>query len=446
MNDQKETLIRKSKWNEKRVVLLYWFAFIFLGTVAAAGLGVSILDPKNAINQVDHSSLNLPSEFAPEDCTGSMCHNNTVQSWNNTGHPKAGTLLPNDSWLVGDDHIYNQTEFSCMIECHTTRYNETDETYWTFGVSCAACHEEPGDIDHTTDNCGYCHTHEDSTEDHELSAHNDSMQDLLAGGYVADRCLHCMSGKGTYSADLSSTDPSISCATCHDPHDATNNHQLRESDVAELCGACHGSTVEVFASSGNKHGNLDCSSCHGYQEYSPYYAPTSTRVRVNHTWAINYEMACGQCHDDVASRESTLESIQGNFETLNASFFTQLINVTRKVNEANTTAGVDRYEVEDAYALIEEAEELHSLIEHDASNGFHNPTLADDKLKLALVKLDEAYTKAVDAMGGPSDTTGTTTSTSGTSGNGTPGFEFISVMAAISFIVTLTVLFQKKRR
>ncbi|MFX1286316.1 MAG: ammonia-forming cytochrome c nitrite reductase subunit c552 [Promethearchaeota archaeon] len=463
MNDQEEILIQKTRWNSRRFLLLYWFAFVFVGTAAAAGLGTSVLNPKIKINKVDHSSLNLPSEWGPEDCTGSMCHNDTVASWNETGHSRAGTLLPNGSWLVGDDHIYNDSFFrSCyggdeaLIQCHTTRYNETDGTYWTGtnGVSCAACHEEPGMIDYAADNCQICHEYSNNniTGDYQMSAHSKSYEDLLAGGYAPSSCLHCMTGQGVYMDVTGQEDilTSINCGTCHDPHDATNEAQLRETEVNELCGTCHSSTVEVFEDSRNKHLNYvdeACASCHGYQLDPKPWNPNNARI--NHSWTINFEDACGQCHTgQVDTRKDMLNYIQGNFESLNATYYTQLANVTAKVDEANGTAGVDLCTIEDAYALIEEAEELIYPVEHDGSYGFHNPTMMEDNFALALAKLDEAYVKAETAIGGEqTSSTSTTGSTSSiTTSGGTPGFELSTILAVISLVSTATILLHRKRR
>lgn len=456
MNNQEENLINQRKWNSRRFLLFYWFAIVFVGTAAAAGLGTSVLSPKLATNKVDHSSLNLPSPFSPTDCMGSMCHNDTVASWNETGHSEASILLPNGSIQVGHS-LYNDSyykERSCtggaLAGCHSTGWDNTTKTFDDYGVTCAACHEEPGVIDYANEGCQKCHVHEGSTQDYQMSAHNNSYEDLLKGGYAPSYCMHCMTGQGLYS-DVTGKESyltSINCATCHDPHDATNDAQMREAEVTDLCGTCHGSTAEVFEDSGNKHltyADEGCATCHGYQEYVSRGSPST---RLNHTWAINFDQACGQCHTTDAALEgklAMLDTIHGDFETLNATFYTQLANVTDKVDDANETAGVDLFTMEDAYALIEEAEELVDLIEGDASRGFHNPTLMENNLKLALSKLNEAYAKAETAMGGETGTTGTS-ATSATSAGGAPGFQIITILAAISILSTTAVLFRRKGR
>ena len=66
MENQQEIAIRQSKWSGRRFVLLYWFAIVFLGTAAAAGLGSTILGPKYKFEQYDHSGISEP--WHPDDC------------------------------------------------------------------------------------------------------------------------------------------------------------------------------------------------------------------------------------------------------------------------------------------------------------------------------------------------------------------------------------------
>ena len=60
MTEQEEILVRQSKWSGRRVVLLYWFAFIFLGTCVAAGLGATILNPKYKFEQENYHDIAEP--------------------------------------------------------------------------------------------------------------------------------------------------------------------------------------------------------------------------------------------------------------------------------------------------------------------------------------------------------------------------------------------------
>jgi predicted CXXCH cytochrome family protein len=245
-----------------------------------------------------------------------------------------------------------------------------------------------------------------------------------------------MSGQGKYS-NVTGVDPndpsltSINCATCHDPHDPENDHQLREADTTELCGSCHGTssrhtTYEMLTdvTTPSKHGGLECTDCHGY------YLDEGEEA-VNHTWTLSLPDACGQCHGaGNATRITLMEDIQADTTELLTMFESKLENVSAKVDEANETSGADMTKVANAYALIDEAEALVMFVESDESTGFHNPDLADAKLKLALAKLEEAYTEAAAAVEGKS----------------TPGFEWFGLILAISLIGITSALFRKRRQ
>jgi formate-dependent nitrite reductase cytochrome c552 subunit len=129
-----------------------------------------------------------------------------------------------------------------------------------------------------------------------------------------------------------------------------------------------------------------------------------------------------------------MEEIQGDISTLLAEYDTQLENVTTKADAANETSGVSETKMNDTYALIDEAKAFVMFVEGDRSLGFHNPDLAEEKVKLALLKLDEAYAKAEDAI----DTAG------GGGAGDVPGFEAFTILAAIS-ILAVGVLFYRKR-
>ncbi|MFX0052599.1 MAG: ammonia-forming cytochrome c nitrite reductase subunit c552 [Candidatus Hermodarchaeota archaeon] len=438
--NQEEKLVSQSKWSGKRVVLLYWFSIAFLGTAAAAGLGAGVLNPKYSFDavQMDHSSITDP--WGPQDCTGAYCHNDSVDTWNETGHAHAAVPFTNTTGdfveIAGSRNVTRAQFDSSCGHCMATGWDNSTGTviYWDFGVTCAACHE-PGVINYTAASCGNCHTgsHHPQYPDYQKSAHSQSMDDLLASDHAGDHCLHCMSGQGLYAEEELSLDDtfltSINCATCHDPHDATNSTQLREADVTDLCGECH---------SGGRHGSLDmltdtettsahryidCTSCHGYQ------LDSYGEAGVNHTWAVTTD-GCSTCHSNPTERWTLMEDIQGDITALMDEYETLYENVTKKVDEANETAGVDEALINDSFDLIAEAEALFIAVDGDGSEGFHNPDLAEAKLKLALTKLDEAYAKAEEAVAGGGDV---------------PGFEVFTVLAAIS-VLAVGVLLYKKRR
>ncbi len=433
MNDQEEILLRQRRWNSKRFFLFYWVAIMFLGTGFAIGLGATVLNPKYSYNATA-AHPTYPGTWHPEDCA--TCHPSQVEKWNETAHSHSAHQVNSTHVEVAGSRNVTQAQFdSSCGHCMATGWDNSTGTvtYWDYGVTCAACHETPGVTNHTAENCGNCHTgsHHPQYPDYNKSAHKNSYDDLLGSGHAGDSCLHCMSGQGTYMEGLTLDDTfltGVSCATCHDPHDATNELQLREADITELCGDCHGSssrhtTYEMFTDTDNKHNSLDCTDCHGYQL-------NGEESQVNHTWVVTTD-SCAQCHTDNATRWAQMESIQGDIEDLLTEFDTQLENVTAKVDESNTTYGISNTAVNESYILIDEAKSLVMFVESDMSLGFHNPTLAEEKVKLALLKLDEAYAKAEAAGEAESMVS--------------PGFGLVSLLAAISLLSVAVLLRRKKR-
>ena len=506
MNDQEELLVRQSKWNGKRVVLLYWFSLMFIGTAAAAGLGTSILDPKYTFTQYDHSGIEEP--WHADDC--SPCHDDIIAGWQLTKHSfiieeftnATGTYVRHTT--SGD--IYNKTEWledgGC---CHKTRWtNDTSvdpsgEVYvWDLGISCAACHIEPGAPYNKTaymmdpgtmsgfppsfeSTCaGSCHVPGSRGSTWKASGHSGSLDDLLASDYAVDSCLHCMAGQGMYS-DTTGTqldDPMLTpvdCVTCHDPHNVQGDqgvrydHDLRRASTTELCGVCHVGSYQMITSDTLTHYNtttntLDCTDCHGY-EWVPGHNETdrfgvttwvdATFTDLQHNWVTPDDANdCARCHgDENATYWDIMVSYQMNLTELLHGCQDYLPFVKAKAVEAKATSGVSQAKIANVDSLIAEAETLILFVEADASL-FHNPDLAEEKLMLAMSKLEAAYTAAVDAIDTAGEETSEETSaeetsetseTEGPTGT-TPGFELLGVLLAFSILGVGTVLFHRKRR
>jgi hypothetical protein len=468
-----------------------------MGTAVAIGIGTSILEPTFKFEAFDHSAI--ADSWHPQDC--STCHSDLVNSWNETWHSAIiGTkLVVNSTHVIRYSNnpflpptVWTIDEFAadggcCMVTRweNTTQPGDTNASgsFWDYGITCAACHEEPGIINEDPVICAGCHIPGGNqyvawTQ----SAHADSLDDLLASGQATSSCLHCMVGQGTY-LDLTHVDPTdtrltnIVCSTCHDPHDASinwneesdsmgpNGHQLRTVTTNELCGSCH-SQYEVLTNSSviSQHQTLSCTDCHGYR-WHPEYNITDLFgnlvvvpagfASINHTWEFSpFPEACGLCHgNENTTVWVTMQEYTGEVKDLIVLYETKLANVSAKVDEAFTTVGVDQTVLDEAYTLLDEAKNLVS----DYDTAFHNPTLAQQKVQLALEKLDQAYNIAVVAIYEvlPSDTTSesitettvtarTTTSTSTTTLPLITAWLNLTVVFPVLSMLTLRI--RKKRR
>lgn len=194
------------------------------------------------------------------------CHIGQQAEWSHTKHANAWNALQE-----------GPADPSCEA-CHTVgaRGNVvTDENVaWAatgdaryHDVQCESCHG-PG-LEHITNpdasqplpsikvgvgltnGCGECHTgnHQPFVEEWSQSGHGD----MNPFPQTRAACVQCHEARGVFSAwgirseylERHGTDPlPITCPVCHDPHDATNPHQLRypidepNTDI-NLCMKCH---------------------------------------------------------------------------------------------------------------------------------------------------------------------------------------------------------------
>ena len=250
-------------------------------------------------------------DFAKGQCAA--CHSDKEQSWANTGH---ATKLEREISGLGSSH-YNET----CIECHTVGYFEgasnggfwdiQNQLGWVFpdtlapanwtdlvtnypdlaavaNIQCESCHGpgslHKGDktkIEVTLDegDCGQCHDEEPYHVKNAQWANSKHATGTTFARGTSSSCAPCHSGWGFIAAvdpgsnlDKTTGDQPITCAVCHDPHDATNEHQVRTVAPVEL-----GNGV-VISKGGN---GLLCMNCHKSrrdaqvyaQEYHSHYGP-----------------------------------------------------------------------------------------------------------------------------------------------------------------------------
>ncbi|MHA2494694.1 MAG: ammonia-forming cytochrome c nitrite reductase subunit c552 [Candidatus Hodarchaeales archaeon] len=470
-----ETLQEQSRWSAKRVVLIYWFALMFLGSGAAIGLGFTALNPTYLANEgYDHSQITDPH---PENCT--ECHADTVSDWNDTGHAYPHTY----GWYIAENttastpyYYVNWTNLGRTVNwttadghgwadycahCWTTGWenqtnpdpNDPPWDYW--GITCTACHDPAGAVDGTKEVCEKCHTPSAHSTDHHLSAHNNSI-DILARPYAGDSCAHCVTGQSTYAhwEDLTKANianlNSISCPTCHDPHSAEYELQLRDNDTTELCGQCHNSEgrwpsthhaeYQFWTDSGNIHNNYadGCTTCHGYQLVIGRYGPA---VHVNHTWEIHLPDACNQtgCHvNNAATKIASFEANEVAIETL----FDEWHTLNDTVVGLIEAGGVDEWRIDGAEALLEESLMLLEFVEADPGHSFHNPTLATTTLNAAIDKLEAAQSMLEEEC---YESMAPYTTCPEDEEEDSPGFTFMGVLLAIG-LLGAAALFLRRRK
>ena len=259
------------------------------------------------------------------------CHVGKLAEWKGTAHSHA--------WA--DLQASGHAKASCE-PCHTTNANgnfvadsnvgwlATHNTRYQ-DVQCESCHG-PGMTHVTnpdasqplasmlvgvglTNGCGECHQ---GINNPFLDEWSQSAHGLVphAGGKAGNTqpCVTCHTGNGALVAwglnlnylekdSLAATNGHmpITCAVCHDPHDATNDKQLRfPIDVASvsnnLCMKCHHYRAVPDPTSGggpmSPQGPLLLGSA-GWR--SPDFGPTDTTIRGTHGSSGNPDL-CVTCH------------------------------------------------------------------------------------------------------------------------------------------------------
>ena len=201
--------------------------------------------------------------------TCATCHSDKYDKWEETGH--------SDMLVRGLDGTLSSHYNEGCISCHTVGYdpNADNDGFDDFdfvypdtlfvgqydnmmaaypdamkraNIQCESCHG-PGAAhmdgfgatddammvtDISTENCAYCHDdgHYHVFPDQWNYSKHASGSHLYNSAYAGGSCAKCHNGQGFINfvdenPQFVSEKFKITCATCHDPHDATNAHQLR---------------------------------------------------------------------------------------------------------------------------------------------------------------------------------------------------------------------------
>ncbi|HKB54047.1 MAG TPA: cytochrome c3 family protein [Ramlibacter sp.] len=318
-----------------------------LGTAVAVAAAAVLLSGCEQLVYKDKAMFNPPPDsvsgflgyatVSTQQTACGTCHSGKQTEWAGTKHSHA--------WA--DLQASGHASASCE-PCHTTNEHGNsitvaagfdavpDSAY--HDVQCEACHG-PG-ADHIkaaesvkplasiatdtglTNGCGECHSgsHDPFVEEWSASPHG--YANAFPDESNRDPCQNCHEGRramatalagldprpsglnvtlGTY---LEANDPSamqpITCAVCHDPHDATNAGQLRApvgtTDTTELCYRCHHRETEPEQGASPRRGPHGAQGAIVLDEevgWEPPNWPYTSRILPTHS---TNERGCAACH------------------------------------------------------------------------------------------------------------------------------------------------------
>jgi hypothetical protein len=200
------------------------------------------------------------------------CHSSIVTSYEKTAH--AGALQRGLDGISSDHFGAN------CVSCHSTGFDATakndgfDDFSFTFptvlkagtynslvtqfpdamkraNIQCESCHGPAGshlgavtderiDVTYDPAPCAYCHdsgTHHIFPEQWDSSVHAKVVDESGPGREACVRC-HTGAGFAQFTKGIPTTDPyfdvtysAVTCAGCHNPHDASKEYQLRKTDA-----------------------------------------------------------------------------------------------------------------------------------------------------------------------------------------------------------------------
>lgn len=270
---------------------------IFLHLIAAAALAASLIfagcegkqGPQGPAGPAGPGPSELQTYLGDNGESCAHCHGNTTSHWAGTGHAEAYTILGADTTsnyclqchTTGFDDVYDHSGNLVTTGLSNGGYDDADAAHKLKlrGVQCESCHGPMGPaLNHEPEvagsmngeTCGRCHP---AWTEYEESGHGTAIQ--RAGGQAAflaefggTSCQGCHVSEGFIKAkdadyagvSLVMTNQ-VTCATCHDPHDATNEYQLRTLANATSPFSMVNADSGAFQISGLGKGQL-CVQCH----------------------------------------------------------------------------------------------------------------------------------------------------------------------------------------
>ncbi len=267
------------------------------------------------------------------------CHVGKYTEWKGTKHSEAwATLQANDHAQASCEPCHSVDANGNKVEDPNVGYVATGDARY-HDVQCESCHG-PG-LDHVTNpdasqplasikvgldltnGCGECHqgTHHGFVDEWAQSMHADTTNHAQTN----EECVQCHEARGILAAwgintnfiekDAPGVIP-IVCAVCHDPHDATNAHQLRfpintPNVDTQLCMKCHHRRAEPDPNSSRGPHSPQGPLLLGEAGWRPpnFLSPT-TQIVATHGTSANPEL-CATCH---VARFQVTDAATGSFK------------------------------------------------------------------------------------------------------------------------------------
>ena len=418
--------------DKKRLVLVV-LPIVFVAVLLAVFYQLGAL--------ADETGTRSPADYVGSDSC-ETCHAPSYAGWSATHHP--------DAWVTLN---MSPLKVEACEKCHVTGHGDVahggfdptnDSPVSRRGIQCEACHgpgsdhvttEDPADIQmsYSAAVCGaICHQeeHHPYFEEWNQSGHSMSLMSLKgATGAAEDSCLECHSADYVL-ADISSkptiqsAEYAVTCALCHDPHNAANPNQLRWPKD-ELCDRCHNPDAAIpgdpifHPQSSMRDGrsgapilgeafmpDVECADCHIYMDKSSNIT--------GHSFAQKPE-ACVECHSTVPPIYSP-ELAQAQIAQWRSETWTRIIEVQEKVVLAKGSIedapsyGFSEGTIQIAAGFYDEANYSLTFVVADGSGGAHNPAFVEDLLNFSEERSGDLITlltpgtimgRAVDTMGNP---------------------------------------------
>jgi predicted CXXCH cytochrome family protein len=251
--------------------------FFVISLLAGATLGLTRpVDAAPFAQTPTQTPTQTPGTYAgPETCK--QCHAELYETWKTTRHANAFS-----SPIFQRDWAKEGSTFTCL-ECHTTGYNASNQSYAHEGVTCESCH---GPFQ---------------------SGHPDSLMTIKPD---ADLCAQCHKTTTDEWRASPHHAANIQCQACHNPHSQTP----RAASVTELCTNCHKNMSDSFTHGTHANAGLECSNCHMYTTPRTEDAIMGL-VPTGHTFTIGSD-TCIACHKDTVHTRDTIVKLTGQTENI----------------------------------------------------------------------------------------------------------------------------------